>query len=200
MTADTQEDLVGRQFGPTAQAYLTSAVHSEGEDLRALAALFAAAGDMRVLDLGCGAGHASFRIAPHVGEITAYDLSPEMLEVVAKSAAERGLANLRTERGRAEKLPFADASFDAVVSRYSAHHWGDLDAALRETARVLKPGGLAAFIDTVSPGQPLRSSSCATPPMSAIARAPNGPTPSPAPGSCPPPSPSSASRSTFRPG
>ncbi|MFD2980389.1 class I SAM-dependent methyltransferase, partial [Klebsiella pneumoniae] len=78
-----------------------------------------------------------------------------MLDVVASAAAERGLANVTTERGAAERLPFADASFDFVFSRYSAHHWSDLGLALREVRRVLKPGGVAAFIDVMSPGSPL---------------------------------------------
>jgi SAM-dependent methyltransferase len=60
-----------------------------------------------------------------------------------------------TQQGRVERLPFPDASFDVVVSRYSAHHWGDLDAALREAARVLKPDGVVGFADSISPGTPL---------------------------------------------
>jgi SAM-dependent methyltransferase len=55
----------------------------------------------------------------------------------------------------AERLPFPDASFDAVMSRYSAHHWRDFPAGLAEAARVLAPGGVAAFVDSVSPGTPL---------------------------------------------
>ena len=52
-------------------------------------------------------------------------------------------------------MPFEDAGFDHVFSRYSAHHWHDLDAGLREVARVLKPGGCAVFVDSISPGLPL---------------------------------------------
>ena len=63
----------------------------------------------------------------------------EMLEVVAQSASERGLRNIKTQQGVAESLPFADGSFDYIFSRYSAHHWHDLDAGLREVTRVLKP-------------------------------------------------------------
>jgi SAM-dependent methyltransferase len=155
MAEKTLEALVNTQFGAQAGAYLTSSVHGQGSDLEALAALVAGKRDARVLDLGCGGGHVSFAVAKQVREVVAYDLSPEMLAVVAKAAHERGLANLATQQGVAEKLPFADASFDYVCSRWSAHHWRDLDLGVREAARVLKPGGTAVFIDTVAPGQPL---------------------------------------------
>ena len=151
----SHETLVGDQFGSRAAAYLTSVVHAQGADLDALAALVRGRPDARVLDLGCGGGHVTFAAAPHAREVTAYDLSPEMLDVVAGAARERGLANVTTRQGVVETLPFDDASFDVVLSRYSAHHWRDLDAALREAARVLKPGGVVGITDSISPGTPL---------------------------------------------
>lgn len=153
--AKSHEALVGGQFGARAAAYLGSAVHAQGADLQALADLVRGQSEARVLDLGCGAGHVSFHVAPQVGEVVAYDLSPEMLEVVARSASERGLRNIRTQRGAAESLPFGDGSFDHVISRFSAHHWRDLDAGLREVARVLARDGTATVIDSISPGAPL---------------------------------------------
>ncbi|HEY3916145.1 MAG TPA: methyltransferase domain-containing protein [Stellaceae bacterium] len=155
MNDKTHEALIGSQFGAQASAYLTSPVHAQGPDLEALAALVAGQAQARLLDLGCGGGHVSFAAAPHVGEVVAYDLSAEMLAVVAGAARERGLGNLVTRQGVAETLPFAEASFDYVFSRYSAHHWRDFDAGLREAARVLKPGGTAAFVDTVAPANAL---------------------------------------------
>lgn len=156
MTDDTtHEGLVERQFGAQASSYLGSAVHARGEDLDALAALLDGKKDSRVLDLGCGAGHVSFAVAPRVGAVIAYDLSTEMLGVVAGEAQARGLANLSTRQGVVERLPFDDAAFDAVVSRYSAHHWRDVEGGLREAARVLKPGGTLGLVDTLAPGAPL---------------------------------------------
>lgn len=150
MERKSQESLVGDQFGARATAYLQSAVHAQGADLEALANLGRGQTQARVLDLGCGGGHVSFAIAPLVREVVAYDLSPEMLDVVAHTAAERGLRNLVTRQGLVERLPFADASFDLVLSRYSAHHWRGLDAGLGEAARILKPSGIAAFADAVA--------------------------------------------------
>ena len=156
MTSTTQHtQVVQKQFGEQAAAYLSSAVHAQGTEFALLQAEVAGRGDARVLDLGCGAGHVSFHVAPLVKEVVAYDLSQQMLDVVAAAAVERGLNNIVTERGAAERLPFADASFDFVFSRYSAHHWSDLGLALREVRRVLKPGGVAAFVDVLSPGSPL---------------------------------------------
>ncbi|MFR0674437.1 class I SAM-dependent methyltransferase [Enterobacterales bacterium AW_CKDN230030176-1A_HGKHYDSX7] len=148
-------DVVQRQFGEQATAYLSSAVHAQGPEFALLREAVSGQGSARVLDLGCGAGHVSFQVAPRVGEVVAYDLSPAMLAVVADAATERGLDNVVTVQGPAERLPFEDGTFDFVFSRYSAHHWSDLGLALREVRRVLKPGGVAAFIDVMSPGSPL---------------------------------------------
>lgn len=149
------QGAVVRQFGSQAQAYLASSVHAQGHDLARLAELAArVAGGAAALDLGCGAGHASFAMAPHVAEMVAYDLSREMLDVVAQAASARKLPSVRTEQGHAEKLPFADGGFALVASRYSAHHWGDPATALREAARVLAPGGTLCLIDVVGPQGP----------------------------------------------
>ena len=104
----SQASLVSDQFSPQAAAYVTSAVHADGEDLQALAQIVAGHGKARALDLGCGGGHVSFRVAPHVGQVTAYDLSDSMLGAVAKAADERGLKNIVTRQGPVERLPFED--------------------------------------------------------------------------------------------
>jgi ubiquinone/menaquinone biosynthesis C-methylase UbiE len=149
-------DQVADAFGSTAAAYLTSQVHASGADLQALAATFAATcGNARVLDLGCGAGHASFAVAPHVREVVAYDIAPPMLATVDAAARERGLTSVRTQQGAAESLPFDDASFDWVISRMSAHHWRDVPRALAEVRRVLRPGGRVRFIDVAGIDDPL---------------------------------------------
>ncbi|WP_322014413.1 class I SAM-dependent methyltransferase [Paraburkholderia sp. J12] len=149
-------DQVADAFGSTAAAYLTSQVHASGADLENLAATFAATcGNATVLDMGCGAGHASFAVAPHVREVVAYDIAEPMLATVAAAAKERGLATIRTQQGAAETLPFADASFDWAVSRMSAHHWRDVPKALAEVHRVLKPRGRLRFIDIAGIDDPL---------------------------------------------
>lgn len=147
--------LVTKQFGARADAYVESSVHAQGADLDQAAALLTGHNAARVLDLGCGGGHVSFRAAPLVGTVVAYDLSADMLAAVARTATQRGLTNITTRQGHAEALPFADRDFDFVLSRYSAHHWHGFSQALAEAHRVLRPGGTALFMDTVSPGTAL---------------------------------------------
>ena len=151
----THETLVAGQFGSRAKAYLESAVHAAGEDLDFMARIVGERPDAAALDMGCGGGHVTFRLAPHVRKIMASDLSAEMLAVVAAEAERRGLANVETARGAAESLPLPDAAFDVVATRYSAHHWRDLPAGLKQMRRVAKRGGLAIYMDSVAPEDPL---------------------------------------------
>lgn len=153
----THNESVNSQFDSQANAYLSSAVHAQGDDLKA-------AGDYVAqhiaptgvgLDLGCGAGHLSFALAPALAKVVAADASPGMLEVVEKAAAQRGFSHIETVQTMVESLPFADASFDVVATRYSAHHWGDVPAALSEARRVLKPGGVLLVIDVLGYENPL---------------------------------------------
>ncbi|MDN0074008.1 methyltransferase domain-containing protein [Crenobacter sp. SG2303] len=150
------QNLVQQQFGNTARNYLSSTVHAQGTDLARLTALAKRLGPERVLDLGCGAGHASFAVAAGGARaVVAYDLSAEMLAVVATAATERGHSQIATLQGPVEALPFADGEFDLVVTRFSAHHWLDMGRALAEAARVLAPGGTLVVIDVVAPETPL---------------------------------------------
>jgi len=149
------ETVVDQQFGPRAKAYVESAVHSAGQDLDALEALVRDVQPAHALDVGCGGGHVAYRLARHAARVTATDLSADMLAAVRATAAEKGLVNLDTEEAPAEKLPFADASFDFLGCRYSAHHWRDFVAGVRESRRVLKRGATAVFIDAYAPGDAL---------------------------------------------
>lgn len=67
MTSTAQHSqVVQKQFGEQAAAYLSSAVHAQGTEFALLQAELAGQGDARLLDLGCGAGHVSFHVAPLV--------------------------------------------------------------------------------------------------------------------------------------
>jgi len=151
----SQHAFVAEHYGVRARDYVTSLVHSEGADLDQVEAELRGCATARVLDLGCGGGHVSYRAAAHVAEVVACDVTASMLDAVATTAAERGLANITVRQGAAENLPFSDAVFDVVLSRFSAHHWQNMEAGLREARRVLKRGCRAMFIDVVAPADAL---------------------------------------------
>lgn len=149
------DGVVESQFGPRARAYVESAVHARGADLDGLDAIAAGRRPRHALDLGTGGGHVAYVLARHAETVAAVDLSREMLAAVAATAQERGLANITTVESPAEHLPFPDAEFDFLASRYSCHHWRDLDGGLRQARRVLEAGAPAVFIDACSPGPAL---------------------------------------------
>jgi ubiquinone/menaquinone biosynthesis C-methylase UbiE len=79
-----------------------------------------------------------------------------MLAAVEAEVARRQIGNIETIVASAEALPFPDGSFDFLACRFSAHHWRDAEAGLREARRVLARGAPALFIDIVSPGEAAR--------------------------------------------
>lgn len=158
MSENSHQKLVQAQFNPQATAYLNSAVHAKGNDLSLLKQQIDNNPQAHVLDMGCGGGHVSFTLAEQVNQVCAYDISQSMLDVVAKEAAHRGLTNIEVCQGDVANLPFAEDSFDFVVTRYSAHHWPHWEMALSEIRRVLKPTGKAIIIDVISCDNPLLDS------------------------------------------
>jgi len=150
----SQQDYAAQHYAPRAQDYVTSQVHAAGEDLDQFEAVLSTLPAGRVLDLGCGGGHVSYRAAPYAQEVVAVDVTARMLEVVAETAAARGMTNIITKQAGAEHLPFAGETFDVAASRFSAHHWQNMPAGLRQARRVLAATGRAIFIDTIAPADP----------------------------------------------
>ena len=104
----------------------------------------------RVLDLGCGAGTDSFVAAQMVGpdgHVTGIDMTPEMLAKARASAAAMGAENAEFVEGEAEALPFADGSFDVVISNGAIDLIPDKAAVFSELYRVLVRGGRIQIAD-----------------------------------------------------
>src|SRR5690348_16013544 len=95
----------------------------------------------RILDMAGGTGDIAFRMVQRGAEITVADINPDMLGVGEERAEKRGLPNLTWKVENAEKLSFADASFDAYTIAFGIRNVTDIPAALREAHRVLKRGG-----------------------------------------------------------
>lgn len=103
------------------------------------------AAGLDVLDVGCGQGIDLVQYGRAGARATGIDLTPRHVELARRHAAAAGVDATVVE-GDAEHLPFADASFDRVSSNGVLHHTPDMPAALREVARVLRPGGEARII------------------------------------------------------
>ncbi len=105
----------------------------------------------RVLEVGCGPGRLSIRLARQHGlDVTGLDLDPAMIERAQANADRPGNGDERRPSflvGDVASLAFPDGSFDLVVSTLSMHHWADPTAGLAEIGRVLRPGGRALIWD-----------------------------------------------------
>jgi ubiquinone/menaquinone biosynthesis C-methylase UbiE len=145
------KSLVQQQFGAHAAAYATSAVHAKGASLGRLVDLVRPQGHWQALDIATGAGHTAAAFAPHVAHVIASDITEEMLDETRKLAAAKGLANLQPAVADAQALPFEDARFDLVCCRIAAHHFPDVARFVAEVRRVLKPAGMFALVDNISP-------------------------------------------------
>lgn len=101
----------------------------------------------RVLEVGSGRGGGASWIARHhsPARIVALDYSPEAIRLSQQWHA--GIANLEFREGDAENLPFEDDAFDVVINVESSHCYGDMRKFVSEVARVLRPGGIFAWVD-----------------------------------------------------
>ncbi len=104
-----------------AEAYRTSAIHASGEDLDLTVEWCEPAPGVTVLDVATGGGHVARVLRERGATVVTVDPAPGMRADTTAPA---------------EDLPFADASFDAVVCRLAAHHFADVGAAVQEMARV----------------------------------------------------------------
>lgn len=105
--------------------------------------------DMQILDLGTGSGYLAFALArrhPDV-TVTGLDIAAETLARNQAQAEREQLPNLRFVSYGGTEMPFADGTFDAVVSRYALHHFSDMESSIAEISRVLKPDGCFLLSD-----------------------------------------------------
>lgn len=152
---NTQHQVNQQQYQNKSQAYLNSTVHAQGIEFAKMQHLIQSSQLKKVLDLGCGGGYVSYQIAAFADQVTAYDLTPSMVELVAEQAKQRGFDNITVQQGAAESLPFADQSFDCVMTRYSAHHWQNVAQAMAEIHRVLAPQGKVIIVDILGHSNPV---------------------------------------------
>ena len=149
MSAD-KADIID-QFGRVSHAYASSPDFASSNDLDILLKLIKPNPSMSLLDIATGAGHTAVKMAPHVKQVTAVDITPEMIDRTRELAVSKNLANVTTLLMDAESLSFSDGLFDVVTCRFAPHHFGDVQKFLSEIYRVLKSDGIFVLEDVSSP-------------------------------------------------
>lgn len=164
MTVESGSGVAPALFAPLGPTYDRYArLLSLGQDprwRRFLVSRVEAGRDARVLDVATGTGAVALELVHRHGcSVVGIDRSPEMLAVArARVAARRLERSIELREGRAEALPFPDASFDALTVTYLLRYVDDPAATLRELARVVRPGGTMALLEFgVPPSRPLRA-------------------------------------------
>ena len=140
---DEHRQLIVDQF--TKQALPFSRMPDHSAELILAAA--EAEPDDTVLDVACGPGLMACAFAERVRQVTGIDLTPAMIERAKSLQQSKGQTNLTWRVAEVLPLPFADACFSLVFSRYAFHHFLEPQAVLAEMVRVCSPGGRAIVVD-----------------------------------------------------
>ncbi len=107
--------------------------------------------DMLVLDVACGAAHASEVVAQSVRQVVGIDLTADLLALGAARLGAAGIDNVLLQEGNAQALPFVADSFDVVFCLNSLHHVGDPARAVAEMVRVCRRDGRVVLSDLIVP-------------------------------------------------
>ncbi|MFH2073690.1 MAG: class I SAM-dependent methyltransferase [Actinomycetota bacterium] len=142
----------GAWTGWKARTY--SLLHRNPASSRAVAGWARLRPDMRVLDVGCGAGAAAITAAPLLDEGSVFGIDPSADFVRIAGRRARRLGNVSFRVASAEEMPFPADRFDVAWSVHSTHHWHDLKAGLAEVRRVLRPGGRFLVVERSDADRP----------------------------------------------
>jgi SAM-dependent methyltransferase len=153
----THRDRIIDQFTKQAVPFSTAPGIRDEEALRLLVELAGAGPDDVALDVACGPGLVVCALARVVRHATGIDVTPAMIERARALAAERGVANVSWRIAEVLPLPYADASFSLVTSRFAFHHFSDPGAVLAEMRRVCTPGGRVVVVDVVASPEPAKA-------------------------------------------
>ncbi|WP_174613197.1 class I SAM-dependent methyltransferase [Virgibacillus ihumii] len=145
----SEKDNVKRVFSKNNDAYVTSSTHSTGKDLSLMIDWLNPDSTEHVLDIATGGGHVAKKLAPHVKQITATDITEAMLTNTAEHLQD--FKNISYQVADAENLPFENNAFNIITCRIAAHHFPGPELFISEVYRVLKPNGKFLFIDNIAP-------------------------------------------------
>ena len=157
MTDATHQDLILDQFTRQATVFSTAPTITDEDALQMIVEAARPGPDDRLLDVACGPGLVVCAFAPHVCDATGIDVTPAMLDRARKLAADKDLANVAWRHGDVYSLPYDDASFTIVTTRFSFHHFLDPAAVLREMVRVCAAGGRIVVVDDYASEDPAKA-------------------------------------------
>jgi SAM-dependent methyltransferase len=157
MSNTTHQDLILDQFTRQATVFSTAPTITDEDALKMIVEAAQPTPDDRLLDVACGPGLVVCAFAPHVRDATGIDVTPAMLERARKLATDKGLANITWRQGDVYSLPYEDASFTIVTTRFSCHHFLDPSAVVQEMVRVCAPGGRVIVVDDYSSEDPAKA-------------------------------------------
>jgi ubiquinone/menaquinone biosynthesis C-methylase UbiE len=149
-------------FERQAEDYSRSPLITDPDALARLVEWAEVAGPERVLDVACGPGLVAAAFAPHVRTVIGIDLTPAMLARGVEIARERAVGNVIFVQGDVAELPFADRSFERIISRRAFHHFPDPAGILGEMARVCGPAGAIVIEDQAPPTDPTAADAMTT--------------------------------------
>lgn len=148
----THQDLILDQFTKQAVPFAAAAGIKDEEALKLVVDFTGAGPNDTVLDVACGPGLVVCAFAQVARHATGIDLTPAMIERARTLQQEKGLTNITWQVGDVLPLPYPNASFSIVTSRFAFHHFPDPQGVLMEMKRVCTLGGKVVVIDvTASP-------------------------------------------------
>ncbi len=148
MSTSKHSDLILDQFTRQAVPFATAPSIKDEAALKLIIDWSGAGPEDTVLDVASGPGLVVVAFARVAKHATGIDITPAMIERAHKYAQEQGVTNVTWRQGDVLPLPYPDASFSIVSSRFAFHHFLDPLAVLTQMARVCKPGGTVLVVDS----------------------------------------------------
>ena len=145
---NTHNDQILDQFTRQAVGFSQSPQIRNEAVLNRIVELAQTGSEDTVLDVACGPGLLACAFAGVAQHVTGIDITPRMLEQAKQNQSAKNLTNLVWHQGDATSLPFDNATFSVVATRFSFHHFVEPLAVLREMRRVCKPGGMVVVNDS----------------------------------------------------
>jgi ubiquinone/menaquinone biosynthesis C-methylase UbiE len=144
---DEQRRLIVEQFTKQAMPFAEMPHHNDEDTNRLVIETAEIGPEDTVLDVACGPGLITTAMAKVARHVTGIDITPAMIEEARKRQRSMGLEIMDWKVGDVAPLPFPEASFSAVITRYSFHHFLEPQAVMGEMVRVCQSGGRVAVVD-----------------------------------------------------